>query len=110
MKVNKELGQLRGPEVDYKGPCPHPVLSFPIPCGTVYLPGHMGCYAHPAYLPALGGARPLRGAGGVSISNGNEIPSLSVLPGAALLDLDRNTALSFNIQAAQSYSKPTDIS
>ena len=51
----------------------------------------MGCYAHPAYLPALGGARPLRGAGGVSISNGNEIPSLSVLPGAALLDLEQTT-------------------
>lgn len=68
----------------------HPFRAGLWPCGTVYLPGHMGCYAHPAYLPAPGGARPLWG-GGVSVSNGNEIPSPSVSPGAALLDLEQTT-------------------
>lgn len=68
----------------------HPFRAGLWPCGTVYLPGHMGCYAHPAYLPAPGGARPLWG-GGVSVSNGNKIPSPSVSPGAALLDLEQTT-------------------
>lgn len=46
------------------------------PCGTVYLPGPYGMLCSPAYAA---GGRPLLG-GGVSMSNGNEIPSPSLFP------------------------------
>lgn len=71
-------------------PSPRALFSHPMwNCVSAWAHGML---CSPSILACPWGSKATEGgAVCVSISNGNEIPSLSVLPGAALLDLEQTT-------------------